>query len=133
MAAHAPDELERSVAVFLGLADAPPDPKIAAAVESATLRELAEGPAADRRPHGSTGPGECRCGPHGEETQVSATEKMMRVVERPDGWWIVQKGWKDHGPHATEAVAYSWADSNIDDQVFGDPNALAEEKRERAD
>jgi hypothetical protein len=62
-----------------------------------------------------------------------AIETMMRTVERSDGWWIVQKGWKDYGPFGSESDAEAWGDKHIDDQVFGDPNSFAPELRTRAE
>ena len=62
---------------------------------------------------------------------MSKSLRMMDVVHRPDGWWIIQEGWEDYGPFALESQAYSWADSNIDDQVYGDPNCFAPELRKQ--
>lgn len=59
------------------------------------------------------------------------SDALLRVIQIDGKWWIHQKGWENQGPFDTEDLAYSWADKNIDDQVFGDPNSLAPELRKR--
>lgn len=52
----------------------------------------------------------------------------MKVVRRaPDYYVILHAGREvDAPPFATEDAAWSWADHNVDDQVFDDPNTLSE-------
>lgn len=56
---------------------------------------------------------------------------LMEIVQRADTgkWWITQPGWEDYGPFDSEDAAQKWADSNIDDQVTGNPNMFAKELR----
>lgn len=56
---------------------------------------------------------------------------MMQTVERDGKWWVTQPGWEDYGPFNSETEAESWADCNIDDQVFGQPNNFSPELRTR--
>lgn len=48
----------------------------------------------------------------------------MKVIERAPGYWTLLHDGRevDTPPFATEAEAWSWADDNIDDQVFDSPN-----------
>lgn len=47
----------------------------------------------------------------------------MKILQRADGWWIIQHAGKEiDKDFSTDVEAYGWADENIDDQVFDSPN-----------
>lgn len=57
---------------------------------------------------------------------------MMRVVQRQDGRWVIIHGGREiFEDFATEAEAESWADRNIDDQMFCGPNDFSPPLRYR--
>lgn len=50
----------------------------------------------------------------------------MEVVRNHSGRWIIMHAGKEVSEvFETERAAYSWADKNIDDQVFDDPNSFS--------
>lgn len=57
----------------------------------------------------------------------------MKIVERSPGQFeIIHAGKTVDAPNfTTEAEAWSWADANIDDQMFDSPNTLADPLRYR--
>ena len=47
----------------------------------------------------------------------------MEIKQTASGRWVIWHGGRlVDAEFATEAEAWAWADRNIDDQVFGEPN-----------
>jgi len=62
-------------------------------------------------------------------SRLSYTEGwgMMLVYKEAEGLWRIRHAGKTISqPFSTEAAAESWADANIDDQMFDAPNWLAD-------
>ena len=57
---------------------------------------------------------------------------MEVIATQPSGFVIVHAGKVVDRDFATEADAWSWADHNIDDQMFDTPNWLADPLKYRA-
>lgn len=52
---------------------------------------------------------------------------MMDVVRKYDGRWVIIHAAREIAKDFdTEDAAWSWADENVDDQVFCSPNRLSE-------